>query len=79
MLGTCITECCSLCSVWFNSIRIEGRIEKSVPRIAVWHHEACRVMTNGDPERGPDFSILPSHEYWILFPAHHCIYLFVFK
>ena len=27
----------------------EGRIEKSVPRIAVWHHEACRVMTNGDP------------------------------
>ena len=24
----------------------EGRIEKSVPRIAVWHHEACRVMTN---------------------------------
>ena len=28
----------------------EGRIEKSVLRIAVWHHEACRVMTNGDPE-----------------------------
>ena len=28
----------------------EGRIENSVPRIAVWHHEACRVMTNGDPE-----------------------------
>ena len=27
-----------------------GRIEQSVPRIAVWHHEACRVMTNGDPE-----------------------------
>ena len=26
------------------------RIEKSVPRFAVWHHEACRVMTNGDPE-----------------------------
>ena len=37
-----------------NNIRIdhecEGRIEKSVPRIAVWHHEACRLMTNGDPE-----------------------------
>ena len=36
------------------SIRIyhecEGRIEKSVLRIAFWHHEACRVMTNGDPE-----------------------------
>ena len=28
----------------------EGRIEKSAPRIALWHHEACRVMTNGDPE-----------------------------
>ena len=28
----------------------EGRIEKSVPRIAVWHHEACQMMTNGDPE-----------------------------
>ena len=26
----------------------EGRIEKFVSRIAVWHHEACRVMTNGD-------------------------------
>ena len=28
----------------------EGGIEKSVPRITVWHHKACRVMTNGDPE-----------------------------
>ena len=28
----------------------EGRIEKSVPRITFWHHEACRVMTNGVPE-----------------------------
>ena len=28
----------------------EGRIEKSVPRIAVWHRETCRVMTNGDTE-----------------------------
>ena len=28
----------------------EGRIEKSFPRITVWHQEACRVMTNGDPE-----------------------------
>ena len=26
----------------------EGRIEKYVPRITVWHHEACRVITNGD-------------------------------
>ena len=29
----------------------EGGIEKSIPRITVWHHEACRVMTNGDHER----------------------------
>ena len=28
----------------------EGRIGKSVPRIALWHHEACRVMTNKDAE-----------------------------
>ena len=28
----------------------EGRMEKSIPRITVWHHEACLVMTNGDPE-----------------------------
>ena len=37
-----------------HNIRIyhecEGRIEKAVPRIANWHHEACRVLTNGDPE-----------------------------
>ena len=25
-------------------------IEKAVLRITVWHYEACRVMTNGDPE-----------------------------
>ena len=28
----------------------EGRIEKSVPRIAVWHQEICRVMTNSNLE-----------------------------
>ena len=39
----------------------EGRIEISVPRIAVWHHEACRVMKNSDPEAGI-FAYLPSHE-----------------
>ena len=48
------TGTCSGSDPAWNNIRIyqkcEGRIEKSVPRIAVWHHEACRVMTNGDPE-----------------------------
>ena len=28
----------------------EGGIEKSVPRITVWHQKACRVMTNSDRE-----------------------------
>ena len=43
---------CSL--ILSNNIRIyhecESKIEKSVPRIAVWHHEACRVITNGELE-----------------------------
>ena len=45
-----------LCICMLYNIRIyhecEGRIEKSVPRITVWHHEACRVNTNGDPRAG---------------------------
>ena len=28
----------------------KGGIEQTVLRIAVWHHEACRVMTNYDPK-----------------------------
>ena len=47
-----------------------GGIEKSVTRITNWHHEACRVMANGD-HGGVDFSIPSSHEQWILFLAHH--------
>ena len=39
---------------WGRIIRIyhecKGSIENSVPRITDWHHEACRVMTNGDRE-----------------------------
>ena len=38
----------------FKAIRIyhecDGVIEKSIPRITDWHHEACLVMTNGDHE-----------------------------
>ena len=34
-------------------LECEGRIEKIVLKIAVWHHEACCVMTN------TDFYILP--------------------
>ena len=40
----------------------EGRIEKSVPRITDWHHEACRVMTNGDLE-GQIFLSDPNTNY----------------
>ena len=36
----------------------EGRIEKSVPRITLWHHKACRVMTSGDQEGGIFLSYL---------------------
>ena len=28
----------------------QGYIEKSVPRVIVWHQEACRVMSDCDPE-----------------------------
>ena len=40
-----------------------GQIEKSVPRITDLHHEACRVMTNADPE-----GILVCAAYGILAP-----------
>ena len=62
----------------YKNIRIypecEGWIEKSVPRITVWHHEACRVMTK-QWSRGMDFSILPSNENKIIFLAHHCFFI----
>ena len=72
----CMACCCISCLFfkfqvsisifkWCENIRIhhecEGRIEKSVPGINVWHHEACLVMANGDSE-GWIFSILSSHE-----------------
>ena len=51
----------------------EGRVEKSVPRSAIWHHEACRVMTNGDPERWVFLSYPHTHD------VHLCFFLFFFK
>ena len=49
----------------FQTIRIchgcGSRIEKSVQSTTDWHHEACRVMTNVDPE-GRIFFILLSPE-----------------
>ena len=39
---------------WFfcftQKMECEGGMEKSERRVTVWHHEACRVITNGDPE-----------------------------
>ena len=52
----------------------EDRIEKSVLRIAVWHHEACRVMTNGDPE-GQIFLSYPHRNNGFFFLAPHCFFL----
>ena len=41
-------------ALFTKTIRIyhecEGRIEKSVTRIAIWHHKACQMMTKGDPK-----------------------------
>ena len=59
----------------------EGRIEKSVPRIAVWHHEACRVMTNGDLE-GPIFLSHPHRNngfFFLLTTVFLFIHLFISK
>ena len=43
-----------ICVSWIPEYKLyhafEGGIVKYVPRITVWHCEACRVMANGDPE-----------------------------
>ena len=50
----------------------EGGIEKSFLRITVWHHEACRVMTNGNPE-GRIFTCIshPHTNNGFFFSTHH--------
>ena len=52
-------------------------MEKSVPRIAIWHHEACRVMTNGDPE-GRIILSYPHTNNGFFCLAHHWFYLFIY-
>ena len=39
-----------VCEKIRNHHECEGGLEKSIPMITDWHHEACQVMTNGDPE-----------------------------
>ena len=50
----CTSFCLCTLLMILKNIRIyhecEGRKEKSVLRITIWHREACRVMTNGDLE-----------------------------
>ena len=59
-----------------ESIMCEGEREKSVPRITDWHHEACRVMTNGDRE-GQIFLSHPHTNNGFLFLAHHSVLRFI--
>ena len=58
----------------------DGSIEKSIPRIAVLRHEACRVMTNGDPE-GWIFLSYPhtNNGLFSCSPLFLFIYLFILK
>ena len=69
-------------SVQYN-IRIyhecEGRIEKSIPRIDVWHPEACRVMTNGDPEGHIFLSYSHVNNGYFFLLTTVFIYLFILK
>ena len=34
----------------YSRMKVSRRIYEDPPRITNWHHEACRVMTNGDGE-----------------------------
>ena len=56
----------------------ESSIEKFVPRVAVWHHEACRVMTNGDPEGRIFLSYPHTNNEFIFLLTTIIIYLFIY-
>ena len=57
----------------------DGRIEKSAPRIAVWHQEACRVMTNGDSEGWISLSCPhTNNEFFSNSPLCLFTYLFIY-
>ena len=64
--------------MWYIRIyhECEGRIEKSVSRIAVWYHEACRVMTNGNPEGQIFLSYPHMNNGFFFFFAHHSMFYF---
>ena len=60
----------------FESIRIYLECE-SVPRIGIWHHEACWVMTNGD-RKGWNFVSHPHTNNGFIFfiTITYCIFTF---
>ena len=57
--------------------KCEGRIEKSVSRIAVWQHKACRVMKNSDPEGRIFLSYRHTNNGFYFLPLFLFIYLFI--
>ena len=63
-----------------RSHECEGMIEKSAQRIAVWHYEACRVMTNGDPKGRIFLSYIHTNNGFFFLLTFIFIYLlFYFK
>ena len=56
----------------------EGRIEKSVPRITLWHHKACRVMTKGDPKGQIFLSYPHTNNGFFFLLTNVFIYLFTY-
>ena len=66
-------------AVWYtirNRYECEDGIGKSVPRVTGWHHEACGVMTNGDPE-GRIFLSVPhtTEGFFFLLTIKYHIYM----
>ena len=55
------------------------KIEYSIQRIAVWHHEARPVMTNGDPEGQIFYSTLTQIMDYFFLLTTVFIYLFSLK
>ena len=58
--------------------KCEGGIEKFVLRIIDWHHEACRVMTNGDHEEQIFLSHPHTNNGFIFLLTTVFIYLFIY-